>query len=105
MATGVIIAIVATLVILLALAISTELTIFWVVLAFIGGIVAGTYLSRFTLKKHFEENPPISEEMIANMLKSMGQPASQKRVNSIMKNMKASNAKPAKSEKKAKKQN
>ncbi len=102
MATGVIIAIVAVLVVLFVLAISTGMTFFWVVLAFIGGIVAGTFLSRFTLKKHFEENPPISEEMIANMLKSMGQPASQKRVNQIMKNMKAGSAKP---EKKVKKQN
>lgn len=96
MATGVIIAIVAVLVILFALAVSTESVILWVILAFIGGIVAGTYLSRFTLKKHFEENPPISEDMIANMLKSMGQPASQKRVNQIMKNMKANSGKKAK---------
>ncbi len=59
------------------------------VVVFILGIVAGTFLSRFTLKKHFEENPPISEDMIANMLKSMGQPASQKRVNQIVKSMKA----------------
>lgn len=96
MATGVIIAIVAVLVILFALAVSTGSIILWVILAFIGGIVAGTYLSRFTLKKHFEENPPISEDMIANMLKSMGQPASQKRVNQIMKNMKANSGKNAK---------
>lgn len=93
MATGVIIALVATVVILVALAISTGLVFFWIVLAFLAGIVAGTFLSRFTLKKHFEENPPISEEMIANMLKSMGQPASQKRVNQIMKSMKASSKK------------
>ncbi|WOO86638.1 YneF family protein [Mollicutes bacterium LVI A0039] len=60
-----------------------------IVVTFILGIVAGTFLSRFTLRKHFEENPPISEDMIANMLKSMGQPASQKRVNQIVKSMKA----------------
>lgn len=91
MATGVIIAIIAAFVALLILAISTKLVIFWIIIAFLAGIIAGTYLSRFTLKKHFEENPPISEEMIANMLKSMGQPASQKRVNQIMKSMKAGN--------------
>lgn len=72
---------------------ATGWIIFWVVIAFILGIVAGTFLSRFTLRKHFEENPPISEEMIANMLKSMGQPASQKRVNQIMKSMKANSGK------------
>ncbi len=70
---------------------ATGWVIFWIIIAFILGIVAGTFLSRFTLRKHFEDNPPISEEMIANMLKSMGQPASQKRINQIMKNMKASN--------------
>lgn len=96
MATGVIIAIVAVLVILFALAVSTGSVILWVILAFIGGIVAGTFLSRFTLRKHFEDNPPISEDMIANMLKSMGQPASQKRVNQIMKNMKANSGKKSK---------
>ncbi len=68
---------------------ATGWVILIVILAFILGIVAGTFLSRFTLRKHFEENPPISEEMIANMLKSMGQPASQKRVNQIMKSMSA----------------
>lgn len=67
--------------------------IFWIIIAFILGIVAGTFLSRFTLKKYFQENPPISEDMVASMLKSMGQPASQKRVNQIMKNMKASSGK------------
>lgn len=103
MATGVMIAIVAVLVILFVLAIQTGSVILWVILAFIGGIVAGTFLSRFTLRKHFEDNPPISEEMIANMLKSMGQPASQKRVNQIMKNMKASSG--SNTTKKAKKQN
>lgn len=69
--------------------ITTGWFIFAIVITFILGIVAGTFLSRFTLRKHFEENPPISEDMIANMLKSMGQPASQKRVNQIVKSMKA----------------
>ncbi len=68
---------------------STAMVIFIVIITFILGIVAGTFLSRFTLKKHFEKNPPITEEMIVGMLKSMGQPASQKRVNQIMKNMKS----------------
>ncbi len=70
--------------------ISVGMFIFWIVLTFILGAVAGTFASRFTLKRYFQENPPISEEMIASMLKSMGQPASKKRVSQIMKNMKAS---------------
>lgn len=73
--------------------ISTGWFIFWLVVVFILGAVAGTFASRFTLKRYFQENPPISEEMIANMLKSMGQPASKKRVNQVMKSMKASSKK------------
>lgn len=73
--------------------IATGWFIFWLVVVFILGAVAGTFASRFTLKRYFQENPPISEEMIANMLKSMGQPASKKRVNQVMKSMKASSKK------------
>lgn len=67
---------------------TTGLFIFWIVLAFIVGAVAGTFLSRFTLKKYFAKNPPISEEMISAMLTSMGQTATKKRVNQILKSMK-----------------
>ncbi len=57
------------------------------------GIVIGIYLSRFIVKREFEKNPPISEEMIAQMLRSMGQPASKKRVTQITKQMKQTNTK------------
>ncbi|MGL4589306.1 MAG: YneF family protein [Mycoplasmatales bacterium] len=64
---------------------------FWLVLALIAavlvGIVLGTYLSRYTSKEYFRKNPPITEEMIASMLSSMGQAPTQKRVKQIMKKM------------------
>lgn len=64
----------------------------WLILAliivFVIGIIVGTLLSRFTLKKYFEKNPPISEEMIVNMMSSMGQKPNQKKVNQVMKSIK-----------------
>ena len=57
------------------------------------GLIIGVFASRFIIKKEFEKNPPISEEMIAAMLKSMGQPASQKKVNQVMKQMKTAGKK------------
>jgi|688.fasta_scaffold1496831_2 uncharacterized protein YneF (UPF0154 family) len=59
----------------------------------IAGIAIGIFLARFVVKKEFEKNPPISEDMIAAMLKSMGQAPSQKRVNQIVKQMKEANKK------------
>lgn len=53
------------------------------------GVAIGIYLARFVVKREFAKNPPISEDMISAMLKSMGQPATQKRVNQIMKSMKS----------------
>ncbi|MFV0246755.1 MAG: YneF family protein [Mycoplasmatales bacterium] len=58
------------------------------ILVFILGALAGTLGSRFTLKKYFEKNPPITEEMIESMLSSMGQAPNKKRVKQIMKSMK-----------------
>lgn len=62
--------------------------IFTIIVTFILGIVAGTFLSRFTLKKYFEKNPPITEEMIISMLGAMGQQPNKKRVNQIMRQVK-----------------
>ncbi len=64
--------------------------IFTLIIVFILGIVAGTFLSRFTLKKYFEKNPPISEEMIITMMSAMGQKPNQKKVNQVMKSIKGS---------------
>ncbi len=56
------------------------------------GVGVGIYASRFVVKREFEKNPPISEDMIAQMLRSMGQPASKKRVAQITKQMRAGNS-------------
>lgn len=66
----------------------TEIIIFSIIF-FILGVGLGIYLTRFIVKREFAKNPPISEEMIGAMLKSMGQPATQKRINSVMKSMRS----------------
>ena len=42
---------------------------------------------------YFEENPPISDDMIRSMMMSMGQKPSEKRVRQITQSMKKSNKK------------
>lgn len=66
---------------------------------FVVGLGVGIYAARFVVKREFEKNPPISEDMIAAMLKSMGQPASKKRVAQVTKSMKAAGQKSNKKKK------
>ena len=63
------------------------LFILWLVLALIGGAVAGFFLARYFLKKQIEKNPPINEKMIRAMFKSMGRNPSEKQVREIMRNV------------------
>ena len=63
------------------------LFILWLVLALIGGAVAGFFLARYFLKKQIEKNPPINEKMIRAMFKSMGRSPSEKQVREIMRNV------------------
>jgi len=59
-------------------------------LVFVVGLALGIFSARFIVKKELEKNPPISEDMIVAMLKGTGQPATKKRVNAIMKDIKQS---------------
>lgn len=63
------------------------LAILYVVLALIGGAVAGFFLARYFLKKQIEKNPPINEKMIRAMFKSMGRNPSEKQIREIMRNV------------------
>ena len=64
------------------------LFILWLVLALIGGAVAGFFLARYFLKKQIEKNPPINEKMIRVMFAQMGRTPSEKQIREIMRNMK-----------------
>lgn len=59
-----------------------------VILAFVGGLVAGFFLSRKYMMDYFKENPPIDERMITQMMAQMGQKPSKRKVQQIMNSMK-----------------
>jgi uncharacterized protein YneF (UPF0154 family) len=64
------------------------LAIFLIVVALLVGVIAGFYGARAYMKKYFQENPPITEDMIVAMMSQMGQKPSAKKVNQVMTMMK-----------------
>lgn len=67
---------------------STGIWILIAVVAFLGGAVLGFFGARTYMKRYFEDNPPINEEMIAAMMGQMGQKPSAKKLNQMMNTMK-----------------
>lgn len=61
-----------------------------IVLALIGGLVAGFFVSRWLFKRELAKNPPISENMIRAMFLSMGRKPSESQIRAVMNNMKNS---------------
>lgn len=64
----------------------------WILIVIIGillGAVGGFFLSRRYMMNYFQENPPISEEMLRGMMMQMGQKPSERKVKQIMASMKA----------------
>lgn len=61
--------------------------IFGMVMALIGGGIAGFFIARAVFKKQLEKNPPINERMIRVMLTQMGRKPSEKQVREIMRSM------------------
>ncbi len=61
--------------------------ILWIVLAIIGGAVAGFFVTRYIFQKQLRENPPMNEKMIRAMFRSMGRTPSEKQIREIMRNM------------------
>ncbi|MBD3948794.1 YneF family protein [Tuanshanicoccus lijuaniae] len=59
-----------------------------VLIAVIGGFVAGFFMARRYMMNYFKENPPIDERMITMMMTQMGQKPSRKKVQQIMQSMK-----------------
>lgn len=72
---------------------STGAWILIVIIAAILGAVGGFFIARKYMVNYFEENPPISDDMIRSMMMSMGQKPSEKRVRQITQSMKKSNKK------------
>lgn len=72
---------------------STGAWILIVIIAAILGALGGFFIARKYMVNYFEENPPISDDMIRSMMMSMGQKPSEKRVRQIAQSMKKSNKK------------
>lgn len=64
------------------------LAIVLIIVALGVGLVAGFYGARAYMKKYFQDNPPINEDMIVAMMSQMGQKPSAKKVNQVMNMMK-----------------
>ena len=69
------------------------LAIFLIILALLGGGVAGFFLARKYMVNYFEENPPIDEQMIRTMMLSMGQKPSERKINQMVNQMKGQSKK------------
>ena len=61
--------------------------ILYLVLALVGGGIAGFFISRYIFQKQLKENPPVNEKMIRAMFRSMGRTPSEKQIREIMRNM------------------
>jgi len=65
------------------------LAIVLIVLGILAGAVGGFFIAQRMMKKHLQENPPITEEVIVAMMSQMGRKPSQKQVNQVMKQINA----------------
>ena len=61
--------------------------ILWIVLALIGGLVIGFFVTRKLITKELQKNPPINEKMIRAMFMQMGRKPSEAQIKSVMKSM------------------
>lgn len=66
---------------------STGIWILIVVVALIVGAVAGFFVARRSMESYLQKNPPISEEMMKQMMTSMGRKPSQKQLKQTMSQM------------------
>ena len=79
---------------------TTGAWIFIVIIGVLLGAVGGFFLARRYMMNYFAENPPISEDMLRNMMMQMGQKPSERKVKQIMASMKTQSAKNNKKKKK-----
>lgn len=65
------------------------LAIVLIILALIGGLLAGFFLARKYMMDYFEKNPPIDEDMLRMMMLQMGQKPSERKIRQMMNQMKS----------------
>ena len=65
-----------------------ELKIWVFILILVGvlivGLVAGFFLARAWFKRYLEKNPPITEQMVREMMRQMGRSPSERQVRQVM---------------------
>lgn len=68
--------------------VSTGIVVLIAVIAALLGAVGGFFLARKYMQDYFKKNPPINEDMLRQMMMSMGQKPSEKKVRKMMQQMK-----------------
>ena len=68
--------------------VSTGIVVLIAVIAALLGAVGGFFLARKYMQDYFKKNPPINEDMLRQMMMSMGQKPSEKKVGQMMQQMK-----------------
>ena len=58
------------------------------IIALLVGLAGGFCGARAYMKKYFQDNPPVNEEMLRTMMMQMGQKPSAKKLNQMMAQMK-----------------
>ena len=68
--------------------VSTGIVVLIAVIAALLGVVGGFFLARKYMQDYFKKNSPINEDMLRQMMMSMGQKPSEKKVRQMMQQMK-----------------
>ena len=76
------------------------LAIFLIILALVGGAVAGFFLARKYMMDYFKKNTPVDENMLRMLMMQMGQKPSEKKIKQMMSSMKTQTTKTTKTSKK-----
>lgn len=66
---------------------NTFLWILLVIIALLAGLVGGTFIAHKQMEKYLEENPPLNEDVIRNMMSQMGQKPSEAKVQQVVRQM------------------
>lgn len=63
---------------------NTILWILLVIIALLAGLVGGAFIARKQMERYLEENPPLNEDVIRNMMSQMGQKPSEAKVQQVV---------------------
>ncbi|MBV7389164.1 MULTISPECIES: YneF family protein [Enterococcus] len=67
---------------------SVGMIVLFIVIGIAIGAVGGFFLARKYMMDYFKKNPPINEDMLRQMMMSMGQKPSEKKIRQMMQQMK-----------------